>query len=183
MLFRIVRRMKRATTSALQFVQRIPADIKPLAVGRTLHLQVTDDPLVPVLITAKSQSVRFSLRTSNAAEAKVRKAAALTKIWTALRASAPVNLTNRQATALAGRLYRAWASGEGRERTTVVQKTAHGFVVVPPDLGDEQNAFAAALDLPAKNSQNVRAIIPARICRNISRTFVLRPARLDPQRP
>ena len=67
--------------------------------------------------------MKVSLRTSDPSEGKVRHAATagyLETVWQALREDALVPLTNREATALAGRLYRAWASGEGRERTTSV---------------------------------------------------------------
>jgi len=67
--------------------------------------------------------VKVSLRTAEPADVKVRQAGItgyLETVWQALRADSPIPLTHRQATALAGRLYRAWASGEGRERTSSV---------------------------------------------------------------
>jgi hypothetical protein len=39
----------------------------------------------------------------------------LETVWRALRNGAPLPLSHRQATALVGELYRAWALGEGRE--------------------------------------------------------------------
>ena len=39
----------------------------------------------------------------------------------ALRDEAPISLTHKQATALAGELYRAWANDQGRERTTAIE--------------------------------------------------------------
>jgi hypothetical protein len=67
--------------------------------------------------------VKVSLRTSDPSEGQVRHATTAgcrETVWQALREDVPIPLTNREATALAGRLYRAWASGEGREQTTSV---------------------------------------------------------------
>jgi hypothetical protein len=47
----------------------------------------------------------------------------LENVWRALREDAPVSLTHRQATALAGELYRAWVNGEGRERAIAAVHT------------------------------------------------------------
>ncbi|WP_444768127.1 hypothetical protein [Rhodopseudomonas sp. NSM] len=43
-------------------------------------------------------------------------AAYLETVWAALRIDAPVHLTHRQATALAGELDRVWADRESRAR-------------------------------------------------------------------
>jgi hypothetical protein len=69
-------------------------------------------------IRASADLVRFSLRTVDPSEAKVRQASAaayLANVWRGLRdVGPPVSLTHRQATALAGELYRAWADGRRR---------------------------------------------------------------------
>jgi hypothetical protein len=78
------------------------------------------------VISDRAQAVRVSLRTSDPAEVKARLAAVdayLENVWRALREDEPVSLTNRQATALAGELYRAWAEGEGRERAISIVHT------------------------------------------------------------
>lgn len=58
MLFRLARSVKRSDSSARQFVQRIPADVRHLAVGRTLVVAL--GPLtVRTTITPAMESVRF----------------------------------------------------------------------------------------------------------------------------
>lgn len=150
MLYRLVRPVKRSGSSIPQFVKRIPADVLPLARGRTFHFSLANGVTKRVTLTESANMVRFSLGTQDPAEAKARlgrAAVAFEEICEALRAKAPINLTYAQATALAGRLYRAWAGGEGRERTTAVQLTPTGFVNVQPNLEDERAIFEAALRL------------------------------------
>jgi hypothetical protein len=63
-----------------------------------------DDPRRP---HGKTDSIRVSLGTRDPGEVKVRQAMALAyveRVFTALRGEAPVSLTNRQATALAGEI-------------------------------------------------------------------------------
>lgn len=123
MLFRMVRPVKRAGSRNRHFVRRIPVDVKAKAIGLTLTIPVGDETQ-SFVVTARSQSVRLSLRTDDPVEVKARLIqvdAYLENIWRALRDEAPVSLTHRQATALAGELFRAWAYGEGRERTTAIE--------------------------------------------------------------
>ena len=123
MLFRMVRPVKRTGSRNRHFVRRIPVDVKAKAIGLTLTIPVGDETQ-PFVIRARSQSVRLSLRTDDPAEVKARLAqvdAYLENIWRALRDEAPISLTHRQATALAGELYRAWANDQGRERTTTIE--------------------------------------------------------------
>lgn len=122
MLYRLVRPVRRSGSRIPYFVQRIPADVKARAVGRKLDVPIGEET-ISVTITSKTSTVKVSLRTADPAEAKVRQAALVAHmetVWRAFREDAPIPLTHREATALAGRLYRAWASGEGRERTTSV---------------------------------------------------------------
>ncbi|MGC1778748.1 MAG: tyrosine-type recombinase/integrase [Xanthobacteraceae bacterium] len=125
MLFRLVRPVKRTGSRNPQFVRRIPSDVRSKAVGLKLSIPVGDQTQV-VVITPRTQSVRLSLRTDNPAEVKSRLAAVdayLENVWRALREDAPVSLTHRQATALAGELYHAWVNGEGRERAIAMVHT------------------------------------------------------------
>src|SRR5665213_278272 len=125
MLFRLVRAVKRTGSRNRQFVRRIPTDVKSNAVGVKLAIPVGEQTQT-VVITPRAQSVRLSLRTDDPAEAKARLAAVdayLENVWRALREDAPVSLTHRQATALAGELYHAWANGEGRERFMAIVHT------------------------------------------------------------
>jgi len=122
MLFRLVRPVKRQNSTMSQFVQRIPKDLRGRALGRSLSIPIGADT-VQLTISPQAEAVRFSLRTREPSETKRRQAEAavyLETVWQALREDFPIPLTHRQATALADRLYRAWASGEGRERTTSV---------------------------------------------------------------
>jgi integrase len=119
MLFRVVRPMKRDGSRIPMFVQRIPADVMDRAVGTRLAIPLGGD-FVFVAVSARAQSVRFSLRTADPSEVKSRQAIAaayLEGVWKALREKAPVSLSHKQATALAGELYRVWADGEHRGRS------------------------------------------------------------------
>lgn len=158
MLYRLVRPMRRSGSSAIQFVQRIPADVRPRAIGRTLNI-----PLLPrvagaggetvrVTITPKMPAIRFSLRSHDPALVKLRQASAaayLETVWQAFRRDKPVMLSNRDAHALAGELYRAWADGR-RDGDTLAAThdpaTGRWHIEqldqLPPD--EEEAAFAAA---------------------------------------
>jgi integrase len=125
MLFRLVRPVKRTGSRNRQFVRRIPSDVRSKATGLKLSIPVGEHTQA-IIISPRAQSVRLSLRTDDPAEVKVRLAAVdayLENVWRALREDAPVSLTHRQATALAGELYRAWANGEGRERAMAIVHT------------------------------------------------------------
>lgn len=123
MLFRLVRPMRRKDSRIAYFTQRIPADVKDRVVGRKLDVPVGGET-VSITVSPVARIVRLSLRTADPAEAKIRQgtiAAYLETVWVALRQDAPLPLTFRQATALSGKIYRAWAEGEGRERTVAAQ--------------------------------------------------------------
>lgn len=113
--------MKRKSSRNPYYVRRIPTDVRGKASGLTLSIPVgSETQLVP--ITPRTQSIRISLRTFDPAEVKRRTAAIdqyLEGVWKALRQGEEMPLTHKQATALAGDLYRAWA--EGRERTIAVE--------------------------------------------------------------
>ena len=125
MLYRLVRPMKRKGSRNGCFQQRIPADIKPLlASGRRLEFQVAGDTL-SVAVTERSSSIKFSLRSFDPAEVKVRQAEAARQAelhWTALRQTKPVTLSHRQCVALAGSVYRGWTSEQRRETTTAMER-------------------------------------------------------------
>jgi hypothetical protein len=125
MLFRMVRPVKRSGSRNRQFVRRIPADVRSKATGLKLSVPVGGQTQI-IIISSRAQSVRLSLRTDDPSEVKARLAAVdayLENVWSALREDTPVSLTHRQATALAGELYRAWANGEGSERTIAIVHT------------------------------------------------------------
>jgi hypothetical protein len=149
MLFRTVRPMRRDCSRNQYFNRRVPADVRRTLSGpKTLHVPLADKT-VPVTITASTAFVKFSLRTREPAEVKARNAAAdayLEGVWQAFRQAAPLRLTNEQATALSGRLYRAWVSDEGRERTTTVEQGPDGKMqVVVHDPSQDDALFEASL--------------------------------------
>ena len=153
MLFRLVRSLKRPGSTMSQFVQRIPADVRVLAVGLNLAIPLGGETH-PITIASNALALRFSLRTRDPAETKKRQAAVicyLETVWQALRQREPATLTHRQAHALAGDLYRAWADGERRgESTFAIIHTPDGFVPAPVDEEDEALIFMACAELLAR---------------------------------
>lgn len=152
MLFRLVRPLKRPGSSNPYFAQRIPADLRARAIGVSLAIPIGQITF-PLTITAKTECIRFSLRTRDPAEVKIRQgtaAAYLETVWKALRQSEAVALTYRQATALAGELYRAWANGEGREKTLAVEWDGEKMVPATVTPADEQAHFDGGLAYFAK---------------------------------
>jgi hypothetical protein len=148
MQFRMVRPMKREGSRFQLYVRRIPVDVRDLMIGQTLHFPLGDRSHA-VTISPRAQAIRFSLRTNDPSEVKARNAAAdqyLERVLRAFRDDAVPSLTNSQATALAGRLYRAWAGGEGRERTLAVEQGPDGKMrSVPHDPEDDVAHLEAAL--------------------------------------
>jgi integrase len=157
MLFRLVRPVRRSDSSKEQFLQRIPKDLLARAARLSLSIPLDSNTTVHLTISPKAEAVRFSLRTRDPSETKTRHARAtayLETVWRALRQDAPIPLTNRQATALAGQLYRAWALGEGGERTTSVtidrlsrerrpdyESADHGNPDSTPDIWEKAAGF------------------------------------------
>jgi integrase len=151
MLFRLVRPMNRSGSSVPQFVQRIPNDVRARAIGRTLDVPLGAAGTVSIRVTDRMASIRFSLRTRHPMEVKARQATAaahLERVWQALRRDRPVVLTNRDAHALAGELYRAWADGRRDSDLSATHDPVTGEWVIerpnqiPPEV--EEQAFAAA---------------------------------------
>jgi hypothetical protein len=153
MLLRLVSAVKRSGSSIPQFVQRIPADVRARATGRRLTIRLGDGESAALTITPQMQAVRFSLRTSDPAEAKIRQGKAavqIEEVWRALRRDKPVMLSGRDAHALAGELYRAWADGRRETNLAVTLDIATGqpigAVERPAELSPEETelAFTAA---------------------------------------
>ncbi|MEQ1770924.1 MAG: DUF6538 domain-containing protein, partial [Devosia sp.] len=144
MLFRLVSPMRRDGSSIPQFVQRIPADVRARAAGLRLAIPLGDET-VRVAITEKTAAIRFSLKTSDKTEAKVRHVEAiayLEQVFAALRANAPVSLTQRQATALAGEMYRSWADTERPVRSLSVSISDDGSEIDDENLEGEEAELA-----------------------------------------
>ncbi len=129
------------------FVQRIPADVRDNAIGNPLAIPLGDS-FVLVTPSASAQAVRFSLRTADPSEIKKRQAIAaayLETIWEALRDDAPVHLTHKQATALAGELYRVWVDSESRARSVAMVHTPGVGWAPDTESQHEQEAYWAAV--------------------------------------
>jgi hypothetical protein len=123
MLFRLVRPVRRSGSENFHFVQRIPSDLIGRTGGLKLSIPLGDGTHHELTLSAKAKDVRFSLKTREPSVVQSRQASAagyLTEVWAALRADAPVPLSHRQATALAGELYAGWADGADRGRSTSV---------------------------------------------------------------
>jgi hypothetical protein len=114
--------MQRKGSRNEYFQQRIP-HLKQAAIGRRLALVVAGET-VSFAVTERSHVIKFSLRTSDSTEVKVRQAEAARQAelhWKALRQTKAVTLSHRQCVALAGRAYQGWASGE-RETATAMER-------------------------------------------------------------
>jgi hypothetical protein len=141
MLYRLVRPVKRRDSSLIQFTQRIPADVRSRANGLKLSIPLGGGEFHHLAISPKAQAIRLSLRTRDPSDAKIRHglvASYLEEVWRGLRATKPLSLTHRQATALAGDLYRAWAYEAPRERTLAIVFTPNGW---------ERDDFEPAIEL------------------------------------
>jgi hypothetical protein len=128
MLFRLVRPIRRKDSRNGYFQQRIPADVRPHAIGRTLEFQVGGET-VSVRVTERSAIIKLSLRSSDPVEVKLGQAEATRQAelhWKALRQTAPVTLTHRHCVALAGRAYEAWTANSRRETTTAMEHVPDG---------------------------------------------------------
>lgn len=139
--------MSRDGSRSPLFVQRIPADVRDEAIGNTLAIPLGDG-FVFVTPSESAQAIRFSLRTTDPSEIKTRQAAAaafLESVWKSLRSHAPVHLTHRQTTALAGELYRVWADSESRARSVAMVHTPGVGWAPDTESHDEQEAHWAAV--------------------------------------
>lgn len=143
MLFRLVRPMKREGSRSSYFVQRIPADVRAKAVGLRLAIPLGAG-FAFVTVSKLTQAVRFSLRASDPSEVKGRQATAaafLEGVWKSLREDAPIKLTHKQATALAGELYRVWADSERRARSIAIVHTPGIGWQPDSDAGADEEAY------------------------------------------
>jgi len=149
MLYRLVRPVKRSGSSKGQFQKRIPQDLRDRIAGRKLVVPIGGE-FVSMTVPAKAVSIRFSLRTGDPTEIKIRQAEALAYVegvFRSLRESRPLNLTRAQAVSLSGDFYRNWADAEleQRARTIVVEVDETGARVVHEHDEAEAEAFGSAL--------------------------------------
>jgi integrase len=121
--------MRRKGSSNIQFVQRIPADVREKAIGQTIEIPIGAGS-ISVKITASMNSVRISLQTSSPKEAKSRHSKALAYVdafFESLRHNQPTEITAKMATALAGEIYKGWAEPDRSRRISIVH-TPEGWV-------------------------------------------------------
>ncbi len=148
MLYRLVRPMKRKGSSYPQFVKRIPLDLRDPMSGMSLCIPLGDD-VVSVTVSAKTQAIRFSLRTSDPSEVKDRQASAISyleRLFVSLRSNAPLPLTHRNAVALSGEVYRAWSSDLDTGQRLALVQTEDGWVREDSFDADERKAeYEAAI--------------------------------------
>lgn len=139
--------MRRDGSRNSLFVQRIPTDVRENAIGNPLAIPLGDG-FVFVTPSESAQAVRFSLRTADPTEIKTRQAVAaayLETVWAALRNETPAHLTHKQATALAGELYRVWADSESRARSVAMVHTPGVGWAPDTESQDEGEAYWAAV--------------------------------------
>jgi hypothetical protein len=113
MRLRLVSPMTPKGSANSHFTKRIPADIKRQLVGHTLLVPVGDST-VSFTVTTSTQSVRFSLRSSDPATIRIRQAHALAYVeefFARVRVGQPTDLTSRQIASLIGEVHAAWAQG------------------------------------------------------------------------
>lgn len=111
MLYRLVRPMQRKESSVPYFVQRIPKDVIEKARGHKLAIPL-GDKTVHKTISAKAETIKFSLGTRDPSKAKIRQGIAssyLESVWQSLR-HGPTSLTYKQTVALAGEVYKAFVT-------------------------------------------------------------------------
>jgi len=167
-------------------VQRIPADVRPRAIGQTLTIPLGGET-VSFKVTERTAAVRFSLRARDPVEAKIRQAQAaaqLETIWQGLRRDGPLFLTNRDAHALAGELYRAWA--DGRRETdlavTIDLQTREATIEHPkaldPALEEASFRVAAQRLIEAAKSDDLEGALGPLLDRLLLRKGI---AEIDPE--
>ena len=125
MLFQLVRPMRRKDSRIPQFVKRIPADLAHQLAGKRIDVPLADGLTVRVRVTGTTDSIRFSLRTDDPAEAKIRHANAaayIEGVFRAYREHQPASFSHEQAVAFSKRMYEGWASGS-RVRTYSIELT------------------------------------------------------------
>lgn len=150
MLYRLVQPMRRAGSRHHQFVKRIPVDLMGRLGGRRLRVPLGDGA-VELTISPKADSIRFSLRTSDPVEVRLRQAEALATVeafFRAVREDKPVALTGRQIAALSGEIYRAWSADRDAGRSITVEEVDGRMVLSKPDPEEEiegARAFHARL--------------------------------------
>lgn len=158
MVFRVARATTRQDSSAGQFYERVPADLRDRIWGKTLLVELPAvGSLPPVAVSATAGTfLRFSLRATDTAAVKYRHAAAREQVnrqYEAFR-KGPSGLTHKQLVALSGEVYRLyidqfhenpgtpdqWAAVKAFNRAASEGR----LLIVPPALPNDLDTAAAA---------------------------------------
>lgn len=147
------------------FTKRIPRDIRDRMLGRTLSIPLGSST-VAFTITPSTQAIRFSLRTANPAEARIRQAEAVSYVeqyfeW--VRSGRIVELTHRQITALAGEFYRAWSRGPDGPGAHITSEARTGELLpayIPEDEELRDDFIKMEHDAGALAAQKLNALSP-----------------------
>lgn len=157
MVIRMARPSRRKGSSSLQFRQRIPRDVRTKAINTLLVIPVGDAEAA-VRIGPRTDTVQFSLRTTDQTEAKAREAIALAHIeahWKALR-EGPVALTQKQIVAIAGEVYRETVrSHEDNPGEPEGWEIMHHLAATP--VGSGLQIGTAPSPMPSPGIQTVRS--------------------------
>ncbi|MEH2472891.1 GH24 family phage-related lysozyme (muramidase) [Nitrobacteraceae bacterium AZCC 2161] len=148
MLYRMVRPVQRKGSRNRQFHQRIPTELRSKAAGLRLDIPLGEST-ISLRLSANTETVRLSLRTADPDEVKQRQAgvaAYLTSVWTALRKDGPVSLNHRQATALAGELFRAWTKDGATQSLAIEQAPEGGWRHVQNETDADREAEWSAVN-------------------------------------
>lgn len=152
MLYRLVSSVQRKGSPNRQFVQRIPADVRPRLIGRSVSVPIGPETH-SITITPKMETIRISLRTADPSEAKQRQAALAShfdQVWAAMREDAPRTLTHQQAVALAGECYRGWVGPDSERTLTVTVGGGEAVIGHRDPIQDQPEAWLAAVGAVAE---------------------------------
>lgn len=120
MLFRLAAPVQRKGSRFHQFVKRVPADLVERLAGKKLYVPLGDETAAVTI--PQHGTVRFSLRTNQPSEVRLRQAAALgylETVFEAARAEEPIPLSRQQCVALSKQIYDAWSADPEVGRRTV----------------------------------------------------------------
>lgn len=173
MVFRMARATTRNDSSAGQFYERVPADLRDRIRGKILLVELPAvGSLPPVTVSATAGTfLRFSLRAADPAAVKYRQVAASEQVnrqYEAFR-KGPTGLTHKQLVALSGEVYRLYIDQFQENPGTPDQWAAvkafnraasEGRLLIVPvaSLNDLDTVFAAEATFGADLTLGINAL-------------------------
>ncbi|MDF1609837.1 phage integrase N-terminal SAM-like domain-containing protein [Hoeflea sp. YIM 152468] len=155
MLYRLTRPMRRKGSQFRQFNRRIPQEVASKLVGKTLSIPFGGH-IATVSIGPRTKAIRFSLRSNDPSEVKIRQAEAeayLEAIFRAARAGGEIDLTHRQAVSLSKAFYDAWAIDVDRLHSLGVEFDENrNPIIIRPSLDE----IALGQQSTAQHFRNLR---------------------------